>query len=215
MASTNKTTTLELSQFVGTDVPGWLTDYNSDMSKIDAFATEANSNISAAEQSANNANTTAQAASTAANQAVANAQNAVNVANQANENFSKWRTVNLNNPNAGKFTSYNGYVKYNKVMGIAFIVLAAQFTPGTLSTGDIIASVGSDFGCSSKLRVTGLINAITASSSTDGKSFSYTGEFESDGSITFQSSANSDAAIISICRMVSLAGCGNDWAQST
>lgn len=35
MASTNKTTNYELSQFIGTDKPAWLGDYNSDMSKID------------------------------------------------------------------------------------------------------------------------------------------------------------------------------------
>ena len=36
MSSTNKTTNYELSQFVGSDKPAWLADYNSDMSKIDA-----------------------------------------------------------------------------------------------------------------------------------------------------------------------------------
>ena len=35
MSSTNKTTNYELSQFVGSDKPAWLADYNSDMSKID------------------------------------------------------------------------------------------------------------------------------------------------------------------------------------
>lgn len=35
MSSTNKTTNYELSQFIGTDKPAWLTDYNGDMSKID------------------------------------------------------------------------------------------------------------------------------------------------------------------------------------
>ena len=35
MSSTNKTSNLELSQFIGTDSPKWLTDYNSDMQKID------------------------------------------------------------------------------------------------------------------------------------------------------------------------------------
>lgn len=35
MASTNKTTNYELSQFLGSDKPAWLSDYNSDMSKID------------------------------------------------------------------------------------------------------------------------------------------------------------------------------------
>lgn len=36
MSSTNKTTNYELSQFLGTDKPAWLADYNSDMNKIDA-----------------------------------------------------------------------------------------------------------------------------------------------------------------------------------
>lgn len=35
MPSTNKTSNLKLSQFLGTDVPSWLGDYNSDMKKID------------------------------------------------------------------------------------------------------------------------------------------------------------------------------------
>lgn len=36
MTATNKTENYELSQFVGSDRPMWLGDYNSDMSKIDA-----------------------------------------------------------------------------------------------------------------------------------------------------------------------------------
>lgn len=36
MTASNKTANYELSQFVGTDRPTWLGDYNSDMSKIDA-----------------------------------------------------------------------------------------------------------------------------------------------------------------------------------
>ena len=35
MASTNKTTNYNLSQFIGSDKPAWLSDYNQDMSKID------------------------------------------------------------------------------------------------------------------------------------------------------------------------------------
>ena len=35
MASTNKTVNYEFGQFVGTDKPAWLTDYNGDMIKID------------------------------------------------------------------------------------------------------------------------------------------------------------------------------------
>ena len=36
MTSTNKTANYDLSQFVGTDRPTWLGDYNDDMTKIDA-----------------------------------------------------------------------------------------------------------------------------------------------------------------------------------
>lgn len=36
MSSTNKTTNYELSQFIGSDKPAWLSDYNGDMGKIDA-----------------------------------------------------------------------------------------------------------------------------------------------------------------------------------
>ena len=35
MASTNKTTNYELSQYVASDKPTYLVDYNGDMSKID------------------------------------------------------------------------------------------------------------------------------------------------------------------------------------
>lgn len=35
MASTNKTTNYQLSQFTNSDIPKWLGDYNSDMTKID------------------------------------------------------------------------------------------------------------------------------------------------------------------------------------
>lgn len=35
MSSTNKTANYELSQFIGSDKPAWLADYDSDMSKID------------------------------------------------------------------------------------------------------------------------------------------------------------------------------------
>ena len=37
MASTNKTPNLELSQFIDTDKPAWMTDYNNDMSRIDTY----------------------------------------------------------------------------------------------------------------------------------------------------------------------------------
>lgn len=52
MGSTNKTTNYELSQYIGTDKPSWLNDYNNDMLKID---TQMKANATAA----GNAQTTA------------------------------------------------------------------------------------------------------------------------------------------------------------
>lgn len=49
MASTNKTTNYDLSQFVGSDKPAWLTDYNSDMGKIDAGIAAAQSTATGAD----------------------------------------------------------------------------------------------------------------------------------------------------------------------
>ena len=57
MASTNKTANYELSQFLGTDKPAWLTDYNTDMSKIDAGINTAQSTATGADGKANTANT--------------------------------------------------------------------------------------------------------------------------------------------------------------
>lgn len=50
MSSTNKTTNYELTQFLATDVPSWLVDYNGDMSKIDTQM-KVNATAAAAAQS--------------------------------------------------------------------------------------------------------------------------------------------------------------------
>lgn len=54
MGSTNKTTNYELSQFIGTDKPSWLNDYDNDMLKID---TAIKNNATAAAGAQSTANT--------------------------------------------------------------------------------------------------------------------------------------------------------------
>lgn len=80
MSSTNKTANYGLSQFIGTDVPGWLSDYNSDMSKIDAGIHSAkgtaDSAAAQATQSANDITTINGTLSTQAAQISAAAQSA-------------------------------------------------------------------------------------------------------------------------------------------
>lgn len=83
MASTNKTVTLELSQFIATDKPSWLTDYNNDMEKIDTFAAGVDANVSSAKSDAASAKSTAQTASNTAQQAQTAAMQAQNTAQQA------------------------------------------------------------------------------------------------------------------------------------
>lgn len=90
MASTNKTTNYNLSQFIGSDKPTYLGDYNSDMLKIDAqMKTNADnvataiSGIETATATANSANQTAQSANTTANSANQTAQTANTNANNA------------------------------------------------------------------------------------------------------------------------------------
>lgn len=104
MSSTNKTTNYELSQFVGSDKPAWLTDYNQDMAKIDA-------GIDAAQDTATGANGKADAntnnigdmtylATTAKNNLVAainevksGADTAQNTANTANNTATNANTI--------------------------------------------------------------------------------------------------------------------------
>lgn len=115
MASTNKTTTLDLSQFVGTDKPDWLTDYNDDMEKIDTWATTADSDINAANNNASGAKTTAEAASQAANAAT----NSAAQANTAVQNILvslNWTLGTIATPTANIFSS---------------ITMTGEYQPGT------------------------------------------------------------------------------------
>ena len=64
MSSTNKTSNYELSQFLGSDKPAWLSDYNTDMSKID---TQMKANADAATAAAGSATTANTAIGTLAN----------------------------------------------------------------------------------------------------------------------------------------------------
>lgn len=73
MASTNKTSHYELSQFVSSDIPAWLVDYNGDMGKIDTGIAQAKTTADTAGQTADTAIANAQNAQETANTAVTNA----------------------------------------------------------------------------------------------------------------------------------------------
>ena len=91
MASTNKTSNLELSQFIATDTPTWLVDYNGDMEKIDA-------GVGRVEELANTASTQAVGVASglqATNQTVTTLSGQVaNVQNQANTTTASVNGIN-------------------------------------------------------------------------------------------------------------------------
>lgn len=64
MSSTNKTATIELSQYVGTDKPTYLVDYNGDMLKIDNAIAADRDSIATAQNKADEADGKADANST-------------------------------------------------------------------------------------------------------------------------------------------------------
>lgn len=142
MASTNKTTTLDLSQFVGTDKPDWLTDYNDDMEKIDTWATTTDSDVSDANNKATQAVNTANAASTAANAATTAANNAVTVANSI---VNGWEAIAPTDVNA-KIASFTRTVRGNVPAGILFV--SAYYYSGekfSLSSNEILFKIPTKF----------------------------------------------------------------------
>lgn len=104
-ASTNKTTNYDLPQFVGTDKPTWLGDFNEAMFDIDAgmhenatdisamasdvatasaAASQASQDVSALTSTVNTLSTNVSTATTTANNAQSTATSALNTANTAN-----------------------------------------------------------------------------------------------------------------------------------
>lgn len=80
---TNHTTNYELSQFIATDKPTFLGDYNGDMLKIDTAIAGVNNTATAADSKADLATTAANSAAEAANGAVTTANAASTTATSA------------------------------------------------------------------------------------------------------------------------------------
>lgn len=92
MSSTNKTTNYDLSQYIGSDKPTYLTDYNGDMSKIDAQMKVNADNIATALNGVQTATTTANTANSTANTANTNANTANATANSAITDLNNFKT---------------------------------------------------------------------------------------------------------------------------
>lgn len=143
MASTNKTSHYELSQYVGTDKPTYLTDYNNDMSAIDTGIYNAQVKADSAYTAAGLADGKAGDAQTTANTAVTSAGTAnTNIGTMANLTTTEKSTLvgainevegNIEKFNFTSFTPYNaGNTTCNNCS-----ITAGSITVATNSDGSI------------------------------------------------------------------------------
>lgn len=111
MPSTNKTNPYELSQFIGSDIPSWLSDYNSDMLKINNAIQEAKISADDAMSSAGSASSDVTALSTT----VSNLSESLNTTNQnVTKNTSDIASINSSVSNINQnIDSLNGKVNGN------------------------------------------------------------------------------------------------------
>ena len=163
MASTNKTTHYELSQFLGTDKPAWLTDYNSDMSKIDTGINTAQSTATGADGKAD-ANTTS--IGTLANLTTDNKTSLVSAINEVDGNADTAQgtanaAVTKANANAESITTIRNILNMNTTLTYTSANLTA--TNGTLGNGELYVSRNND---GSLFKVYGNINITSSAAGT-------------------------------------------------
>lgn len=149
MASTNKTTHYELSQYVGSDKPTYLTDYNGDMSAIDTGIYNAQTKADSAYSAAGVADGKAGDAQLTANSALTNAGTAnTNIGTMANltttEKTNLVGAINEVNAEVAQNTTdiakfnFTTFTNYNKDSADLSI------TGGTLNNGNITIAKNSD-----------------------------------------------------------------------
>lgn len=166
MSSTNKTTNYNLSQFLGSDKPAWLADYNQDMSKIDTQM-KANADAATGADGKADANTTnigdlTYLSTTAKNNLVAainevdsNADVATSTANAANTTANGCRTdlnkFNLTNritltptTNFGSLSSGNTFVQFAGDTSNSIFKVYGRISIQNLSgaTGNLTVKIG-------------------------------------------------------------------------
>lgn len=136
MPSTNKTNPYELSQFIGSDIPSWLSDYNSDMLKINNAIQEAKISADDAMSSAGSASSDV----TALSNTVSNLSESLNTTNQnVTKNTSDIASINSSVSNINQnVDSLNGKVNANSE---SIGNLTTQVTNNTQSINTITPSV--------------------------------------------------------------------------
>lgn len=194
MASTNKTTNLDLSQFVGTDKPDWLTDYNADMGKIDAWTATAESDISTATADASSAKTTA--------------GNALSAINNTNANIANWRGNTTFDCDSFWDPSKKLSIKFNKTLGLLNLS-AYLFSSSKINNNQVICTLPAE--CRPDVTISIKNGAYVAA--TDGNSSFCTLGITPSGtlSITNINDQNVNGTNLYLNVTLSCAGWGNNW----
>lgn len=132
MPSTNKTNPYELSQFIGSDIPSWLSDYNSDMLKINNAIQEAKTSADDAMSSAGSASSDV----TALSNTVSSLSESLNTTNQnVTKNTSDIANINSSVSSINQnVDSLNGKVNSNSE---SIGILTTQVTNNTQSINTI------------------------------------------------------------------------------
>lgn len=165
MSSTNKTTNYNLSQFVGTDKPAWLGDYNQDMSRIDTGIHNAAEAATAAQGTAtaaanglgditdletdvktdavaaiNSTNTKAETAQNTANTAAGTAETAAQNISQLKDYLSLGRETSITfTTNAGTVsTTYASVKSVRNNTNSLGKVYGQQVVSNVAGTGDLV-----------------------------------------------------------------------------
>lgn len=112
MSSTNKTTYYDLSQYIGTDKPTYLGDYNSDMSKIDSAIHQVQETATTANQTAGSAEAKVQLA----NQSIESLKGRVGVVEGNVSNLQEKDTAQDSAINGAKQTAENANTTANNAL---------------------------------------------------------------------------------------------------
>lgn len=219
MSSTNKTTNYELSQFIGSDKPAWLADYNQDMSKIDTQM-KANSDAANGADGKADANTTS--IGTLANLTTTSKINLVSAVNEVNSTATTAQntatsaasgvsTINTKltldqikdnltvTSSLGNVTLNNMKVVHNSDGTIAKIYGTINVENVAGPTADVTINIaGTGLYPSQSINVNGCAMAVLVNTSSRFSSVLVPYTINSNGSITVTQPRYSDTSLISI-----------------
>lgn len=168
MSSTNKTTNYDLSQYIGSDKPTYLSDYNGDMFKIDAQMKVNADNVATAISSASTATSTANNAVSTANSASSDASTALSTANSASTTASNAQSTANSALSTATSAQTTANTANSKADTITSRLNLSSIT--TYGTSDVSVTAGTLSSCS-----------LTVATNADGSLFKFYGEISGTG----------------------------------